>query len=146
MKNHDFTLEMSVRDHECDMQGIVNNAVYLNYLEHARHECMKSVGIDFRRSTLMGIHFVVVRAEIDYKSALTSGDSFVVGLSLIRETRLRMVFYQDIHRLPDQKLVVKARITATALNRQGRPEIPKEVEDVIRTHFQGQENRGTRSG
>lgn len=141
MTNHDFTLEMSVRDYECDMQGIVNNAVYQNYLEHVRHECMKSVGIDFKQYTMMGIYFVVVRAEIDYKSALTSGDSFVVGLSLVKESRLRMVFYQDIHRLPDQKLVLKAKITATALNQQGRPEIPKEVEDVIRARFAGKKNQ-----
>jgi len=135
MKNHDFTLEMSVRDYECDMQGIVNNAVYQNYLEHARHACMRSVGIDFKHYTLMGVFFVVVRAEIDYKSALTSGDAFVVGLRLVKESRLRLLFYQDIHRLPDQKLVLKAKITATALNQQGRPEIPREVEEVIRTRF-----------
>ncbi|NLI24182.1 MAG: acyl-CoA thioesterase, partial [Bacteroidales bacterium] len=30
-----FELEMEVRDYECDIQGIVNNAVYMNYLEHA---------------------------------------------------------------------------------------------------------------
>ena len=33
-----FELKMSVRDYECDLQGIVNNAVYQNYLEHARHQ------------------------------------------------------------------------------------------------------------
>lgn len=135
MDNYDFTLVMSVRDYECDMQGIVNNAVYQNYLEHTRHECMKSVGIDFKRYTMMGINFVVVRAEIDYKRALTSGDSFVVGLRLIKESRLRLTFYQDIYRLPNEKLVLKAKIIATALNQQGRPEIPREVEAVIKAHF-----------
>ncbi|GAB6057933.1 acyl-CoA thioesterase [Desulfonatronum parangueonense] len=137
MKQYDFTLEMAVRDYECDMQGIVNNAVYQNYLEHARHEYMKKVGIDFKSYTMMGIFFVVVRAEIDYKSALTGGDAFVVGLNLIKETRLRMVFYQDIHRLSDEKLILKAKITATALNQQGKPEIPKEVDAVIKQHFLG---------
>jgi acyl-CoA thioester hydrolase len=132
---YQFELEFAVRDYELDLQGVVNNAVYQNYLEHARHEFMKKVGIDFKNYTLMGIHFVVVRAEIDYKSALTSGDTFVVSLNLIKESRLRMVFYQEIHRLPDKKLVLKAKVTATALNQYGRPEIPKEVDSIIKAHF-----------
>jgi len=127
-----FTLEMAVRDYECDMQGIVNNAVYQNYLEHARHECMKEVGIDFKQYTMMGVNFVVVRAEIDYKSALTSGDRFMVGLNLVKQSRLRLVFAQDIFRLPDEKLVLRAKITATALNQQGRLEMPREVDAVVR--------------
>ena len=32
-----FETEMEVRDYECDIQGIVNNANYLHYTEHTRH-------------------------------------------------------------------------------------------------------------
>ena len=32
-----FELEMEVRDYECDLQGIVNNANYQHYTEHTRH-------------------------------------------------------------------------------------------------------------
>ena len=35
---------MEVRDYECDLQGIVNNAEYQHYLEHARHQFLRSVG------------------------------------------------------------------------------------------------------
>ncbi|NSW95739.1 MAG: acyl-CoA thioesterase, partial [Bacteroidales bacterium] len=40
MKPHQasFRLEFTVRDYECDLQGVVNNANYQHYLEHARHE------------------------------------------------------------------------------------------------------------
>lgn len=127
-----YALEMSVRDYECDMQGIVNNAVYQNYLEHARHMCMKNEGIDFKRYTLMGVNFVVVRAEVDYKHPLTSGDAFVVSVNVIKESRLRLVFYQDIFRLPDHKPVLKARIVATVLNERGRPEMPAQVAAVLK--------------
>ena len=44
--NSSFSLPLSVRDYECDFQGIFNNAVYLNYLEHTRHEYARSVGLD----------------------------------------------------------------------------------------------------
>ena len=42
-----FVLDMEVRDYECDLQGVVNNSVYQNYLEHTRHKYLKSTGIDF---------------------------------------------------------------------------------------------------
>lgn len=132
-KTYAFKLEMEVRDYECDMQGIVNNSVYQNYLEHARHVWLKTVGIDFKEFTERGINLVVVRAELDYKSPLQSGDRFTVGLTMVRESPLRFAFYQDILRLPDMKPAVKAKITGTALNGRGRPEIPAELEALMQT-------------
>ena len=123
-----FTYEMAVRDYECDLQGIVNNSVYQNYFEHVRHEYLKSIGIDFKDYTDRGIHLVVVRAEIDYKQPLTSGDTFTVTLKLQRETKLRFVFYQEIIRHSDSKLAVKAKMVGVALNSNGRPHIPAEIE------------------
>jgi len=126
-----FTFEMSVRDYECDMQGIVNNSVYQNYIEHVRHEYLKHVGIDFSEYTRQGVNLVVVRAELDYKYPLMSGDTFMVGLNLRRESPLKFAFYQDIFRLPDHKPVLKAKIIGTALNAKGRPEIPKQLDALL---------------
>jgi len=122
-----FTHELDVRDYECDMQGIVNNSVYQNYLEHVRHVYLKQVGIDFAEYTRQGVNLVVVRAELDYRHPLKSGDRFVVGLNFMRESPLKFAFYQDIYRLPDMKPVLKAKIIGTALNGRGRPEIPEEL-------------------
>jgi acyl-CoA thioester hydrolase len=126
-----FTFEMSVRDYECDMQGIVNNSVYQNYIEHVRHEYLKLVGIDFSEYARQGVNLVVVRAELDYKFPLVSGDTFIVGLTMRRESALKFAFYQDIYRLPDYKLVLKAKIIGTALNQRGRPEIPEALAALI---------------
>jgi acyl-CoA thioester hydrolase len=76
-------LEFSVRDYECDMQGVVNNAVYQNYLEHARHHFLSCHDISFAELTAAGINLVVIRAELDYKNSLVSNDRFVVR-SLLR--------------------------------------------------------------
>jgi acyl-CoA thioester hydrolase len=118
-------LELKVRDYECDMQGVVNNGVYQNYLEHARHEFLQSRGINFAEVTAAGINLVVTRAELDYKNSLVSNDLFVVR-SLVRQvSRVRFEFQQDIFRLPDEKLMLAARITGTSLNQQGRPFVPE---------------------
>lgn len=124
-------LEFKVRDYECDLQGVVNNSVYQNYLEHARHELLLARGISFAAMTAAGINLVVVRAELDYRDSLVSNDSFVVNSRVERLSRLRFVFIQEICRLPDQKLMLEARITGTALNPRGRPCIPPELEQLF---------------
>ena len=49
MSQYIYELEMKVRDYECDLQGIVNNANYQHYLEHPRHEFLTSVVLVLRR-------------------------------------------------------------------------------------------------
>lgn len=130
MDTYAHRMDMTVRDYELDMQGIVNNSVYQNYLEHARHEYIKTLGLDFSAYAARGINLVVVRAEVDYKFPLKSGDAFWVGSRLVRESPARFAFYQDIYRSGDDKPVVKAKIIGTALNARGRPEIPDELARV----------------
>ncbi len=131
MENTRFSLELDVRDYECDLQGIVNNAVYQQYLEHTRHVFLKSAGLDFAELSRRGVDLVVVRAELDYLYPLRSGDRFRVDLALERVSRLRFGFRQEIHRLPDEKPVLRALIIGTAINAQGRPQLPPDVERLL---------------
>lgn len=122
-----FALDFKVRDYECDMQGIVNNSVYQNYLEHARHEFLLSKGIDFAELARQKINLVVLRAELDYKQPLVSGDEFYVDVEVVQSSRVRFDFLQNIYRKRDQKLMLAAKITGTSVNERGRPFVP----DVI---------------
>lgn len=126
-----FSLEMAVRDYECDLQGVVNNAVYQNYLEHARHEYLKSIGIDFAALAAQKINLVVVRVEIDYKTSLTSGDRFVVEVRPEQLSPLRIGFRQTIYHLPERKLAIQALVVGTALNGRGRPQKLPELESQL---------------
>ena len=126
-------IEFKVRDYECDMQGVVNNGVYQNYLEHARHEFLQERGINFAEVTESGINLVVIRAELDYKNSLRSNDAFEVR-SLVRQvSRVRFEFQQDIFKLPDEKLMLAARITGTSLNANGRPFVPEMLTQLFTT-------------
>jgi len=124
-------IEFKVRDYECDMQSVVNNAVYQNYLEHARHEFLRSRGIDFAKVTAQGINLVVIRAQLDYHRSLMSGNDFCVRSLLRRTSKLRFEFQQDIFRLPDETLMLSACITGTSLNQRGRPFIPELLQGLF---------------
>lgn len=124
-------LALSVRDYECDMGHAVNHATYLNYLEHARHELLRGLGIRFGELAKRGVFLVVTRIEADFKASLTSGDAFIVRTELKRKGRLRLQFLQNIYRSPNQLLMMSAVVTGTALNERGRPEIPVELERAL---------------
>ena len=127
-----FELQFKVRDYECDLQGIVNNAVYQNYLEHTRHEFLEHVGLNFAQMHDEGIDAVVIRVEIDYKSPLKSGDRFVCKVNVAREGNLKFIFLQDIYRLDDMKLMVKGKVTAVTVNNQtGRPVVRQELAEIF---------------
>jgi acyl-CoA thioester hydrolase len=128
-QNYDYELEFKVRDYECDLQGIVNNSVYQNYLEHTRHEFMLSIGLDFADLYQRGIVAVVARIDLSYKTPLRSGDKFVCRLRVENEG-VKYLFYQDIYRLPDEKLCLKGIVTTTSIV-NGRLAVSKEIVSAL---------------
>ncbi len=117
MAEFEFEEHFKVRDYELDLQGIVNNAVYQNYLEHTRHEFLNHKGINFNELHQQGYDAVVIRSEIDYKIPLKSGDEFVVKIGVEREGRLRLIFNQQIIRKSDQQIMVNAKIFTACIHK-----------------------------
>lgn len=121
--DHKFSMKLSVRDYECDIQGIVNNAHYQHYLEHARHEYLITKGISFAKLHDEGIDLIVSKVEIDYIYPLRSMDKFIVTVDIQREGNVRLAFIQKILRIPDNKLIVKGKVTGVA-TKNGKPVSP----------------------
>lgn len=114
MDKYIYELTLKVRDYECDLQGIVNNANYQHYLEHTRHEFLASIGVSFAGLHEQGVDPVVARINISFKTPLKSGDEFISKLYLKKEG-IKYVFYQDIFRKNDSKVVVKAAVETVCL-------------------------------
>lgn len=125
------TIQFDVRDYECDMQGIVNNAVYQNYLEHARHQFIKSRGLDFAEITARGIHLVLMKAEVNYKRSLKSGDTLYVTTFMERLSRFKFNFVQNIYRAADDALALDAKLLIASITPEGRPVIFDEAEKLL---------------
>ena len=109
-----FETEMEVRDYECDIQGIVNNANYLHYTEHTRHLYLSSLGVSFAKLHEQGIDAVVARMNLQYKTPLRCDDIFISRLG-VRKEGIRYVFNQDIFRKSDGRLCFRADVELVCL-------------------------------
>lgn len=114
-KEYTFLIEMKVRDYECDLQGVVNNANYQHYMEHCRHEYLETLGDNFGRMHDDGYDAMVARVEIAYKQSLRSGDRFLVGLNIQKEG-VRFVFHQDVIRLSDGAVCAVGKVSAVLVH------------------------------
>ena len=94
-KKYCFIMDMEVRDYEPDCEQIVNNANYLHYMEHTRHKFCMDAGLSFIEMHNQGIDAVVRKIEVEYKTSLRGGDSFISCLRLERRGP-RFIFHQDI--------------------------------------------------
>ncbi len=94
---------MDVRAFECDLQGIVNNANYLHYVEHARHKLMESVGLSFASLHERGTDLVAARMNLQYKAPLRSEERFRVDTTIMK-SGVKYTFNHKIVKVPDEKL------------------------------------------
>ena len=122
---------MKVRDYECDLQGIVNNANYLHYTEHTRHEFLRAHNISFADLHERGIDAVVARINMQFKTPLRSGDEFCCTLN-VRQEGVKYIFEQNILRLPKGEVVNRSEITTVCLV-NGRLKTVPELDALVKT-------------
>ena len=101
-KKYMYETRMEVRDYECDIEGIVNNANYLHYTEHTRHRFLRSLGLSF------------AALQLKFRVPLKCDDEFVSRLNLHKEG-VRYVFEHDIYRASDEQLCFHADVELVTL-------------------------------
>ncbi len=71
--------KVTVRFHEVDMLGVCNNAVYINYFEHARLQYVKELGLIPGKGLFTdGSLFFMVRNEINYRNHARFDDELII--------------------------------------------------------------------
>src|SRR5690348_14519081 len=127
---HHFALTVYFED--TDAYGIVYYANYLKFMERARSDFIRAVGVDQAaelRST--GSAYAVVEVDIKYRRPARLGDDLQV-VSNVQQVRASSVdIHQRVMRGPE--LLTDAKVTAAFLDGQGRPRRqPKDWVDKFR--------------
>ena len=91
-------LDIRVYYEDTDMAGIVYYANYLKYIERARSDWVRGLGIDQRAMKDAGQVFVVRRVEADYLVSAHLDDELVVETEVVQVTGARLVMDQVVKR------------------------------------------------
>jgi len=116
-----FRSYMEARDHECDIQGVVNNAHYQHYFEHARHKFLLHNHIDFALLAQQGINLMVAKIEIEYKHPLKAHDQFYISVEAIKASKLKVCFIQKIMNPKTDALMASAKTTVVTVGKNSKP-------------------------
>ncbi|CAL4886265.1 unnamed protein product [Urochloa decumbens] len=116
-----FQVEMTVRDCELDQYGVVNNAVYADYIEKAREEVASRLGISRCSIASTGKAMALSELKLNYFAPLKRGARFVVKVRVVEIKGARMFVEHFVETLPERKLVLQATATVVCLNKDYRP-------------------------
>eukprot|EP00798_Chlamydomonas_sp_ICE-L_P000124 gene124-5491_t len=139
-----YSLEMGVRDYELDQFGVVNNAVYANYFQHARHEGLERLGIDCDAYARANLGLAITDMRLSYKAPLRSKDKFRVLTGVSRVTGARAVMDEVILRSvtngdgeEKDMVIAKCQVTLVVLDGgYNATRLPAAIKDVFTTVMQ----------
>lgn len=128
----EVSLEIIVRSTEIDVNGHVNNAKYLEYLEWGREEWYEQVGLPYEVLAQIGLQTVTVNITINYRKECRQGDRLTIRTYPERVGRTSYVLKQEIFN-QDGHLCADGLVTSVTMNSQTRA--PEVVPDVLRIRF-----------
>jgi len=120
------TTSITVRGYELDSYGHVNNAVYLQYLEHARWVFIKDLGIldDLNAEELL---LVVIETNKRYLKEANLFDELIIE-SAVKQEKPYLVFRQKIYNKKESAVVSRATVKTIFVNKGRMPlDIPLSI-------------------
>jgi acyl-CoA thioester hydrolase len=123
------TFQCRVYYEDTDLAGIVYYANYLKFIERARSEWVRNLGLDqnvLRKDH--GIVFAVRKVEADYLKSAKFDELLLISTELQKKTRVRLNFSQEIYR--DSDLIFRANLVIVPLSvAGGLVKLPKIIFD-----------------
>jgi acyl-CoA thioester hydrolase len=125
---HIFTCRVYYED--TDLAGIVYYANYLKFIERARSEWVREIGVDQRAMKEQRIVFAVRRVEADYIAPAVFEDDLIVETTPVSMTPARLLLVQLV--LRQDVVLFRSEITLVALGDGGKPlRLPDALRHVV---------------
>jgi len=132
---HDwFEYLIKAHPHHTDYAGVVWHGTYLTWMEEARVEALRSLGINYADLVLMGCELPVVDLSIRYHRALKMGEEALVRARMMEMKGVRINWEYEIQSLDRTLTYVTAKVTLVALDREKGKilrQLPSVVKDVL---------------
>ncbi len=114
-------MDIRIYYEDTDCGGVVYYANYLKYFERARTHYLEERGISVAELLKQGTQFVVIHAEVDYRSPGRYGETLAIETALGQEGRTGLKFSHKIRERLSQRLVVEGSATLITTTLKGKP-------------------------
>jgi acyl-CoA thioester hydrolase len=129
-----FEYPIVVHPHHTDYGGIVWHGTYLTWMEEARVECLKSLGIDFADLVSLGCDLPVVDLSLRYHRSLKMGESAIVKTRTIDMEGVRIIWEYEIQSADREIIYLTGMVTLVAVDREKGKimrQLPNTVKDAL---------------
>jgi acyl-CoA thioester hydrolase len=124
----DFYIEKKIYYHDTDAGRVVYYSNYLKYMEEARTEYLRKIGIDVAKYMADGVLFAVVHLEADYKSPARYDDTIKITAKIESIGNASIHFAQEVAR--GGTLLVNAKVILACINNNMRAQrVPEELKE-----------------
>ncbi|MEK6742715.1 MAG: YbgC/FadM family acyl-CoA thioesterase [Nitrospirota bacterium] len=114
------TIEVKIYYEDTDCGNVVYYANYLKYMERGRTEFLADHGFNVSELAAQGTVFVVVRAEIDYRSSGRLGETIVVKTWIAEKTRTSLLFSHTMSDKASGRLIAEAQARLVCVDPSGK--------------------------
>jgi acyl-CoA thioester hydrolase len=129
-----FEYPVKAQPHHTDYAGIVWHGTYLTWMEEARVECLRSIGIEFTDLIALGCDLPVVELSLRYHLPIRLGMSAVVKTRLSEMKTVRMDWEYRIQSLDGNQLYITGKVTLVGIDRdKGKiaRQLPSTLQDAL---------------
>jgi len=126
-----FRYPVTAHPHHTDYGGIVWHGTYIAWMEEARIECFRSIGISFADLVALGCDLPVVELAIRYHQSIRMGLNILIKTRMVDVTGVRINWDYQIQSEDEQELYATARVTLVAVDTE-KGKIMRQLPPVVK--------------